>query len=421
MAIINGVFKNIALLVSGTAVAQLINFCFIPLITRLYGPESYGMMGSLMAFINIMIPIASLSFPIAIVLPKSDKTAIYIAYLSICIGLVGAGVLLILIEGLEYLDGSFSQYPEWYILLLPFIMAFLPLQQSGQQWLIRKKQFKEIAKVSVSQALIMNGLKVIGGGILPTQIMIIYTTGAGVIFQCLQFFYRSYKKGLGIPLSKIKKNNFIRVARSYYDFPLYRTPQVLINALSQNLPIFLLGYYFDSKIVGFYVLAQTLLTAPVTLLSTSISNVYYPAIAEKFTQKKPIYNFLRKTILGLFIVSLFIYLPCILLSGIVFKIIFGSGWITSSIFFQWMAIYCIFWLSARPAMDTIPPLKIQNYFLLYEVISFLLRILSLMLGYYLYKDAIICIIMFSLTNAVTYAILIVFILFQAKVNDRKYT
>lgn len=58
---------------SGTAMAQVISMLLAPIITRLYGPEAYGMMGTFMAIIGIFTPIAALTYPIAIVLPKIMK------------------------------------------------------------------------------------------------------------------------------------------------------------------------------------------------------------------------------------------------------------------------------------------------------------------------------------------------------------
>ncbi|MBO1928615.1 hypothetical protein J4731_01440 [Providencia rettgeri] len=45
---------------------------FSPIITRLYGPEVFGILGTFTAILTVITPIAALTYPIAIVLPKSD-------------------------------------------------------------------------------------------------------------------------------------------------------------------------------------------------------------------------------------------------------------------------------------------------------------------------------------------------------------
>src|SRR5699024_264533 len=77
--------RNVVVLASGTAAAQMISMLLSPVITRLYGPEAYGLMGTFMAIITIMGPIAALTYPIAIVLPKKDSDARGLIKLSLLI------------------------------------------------------------------------------------------------------------------------------------------------------------------------------------------------------------------------------------------------------------------------------------------------------------------------------------------------
>jgi O-antigen/teichoic acid export membrane protein len=64
--------RNVTIVASGTAGAQVITMAFAPLITRLYGPEAFGLLGTFVAILGIVTPLAALTYPIAIVLPKSD-------------------------------------------------------------------------------------------------------------------------------------------------------------------------------------------------------------------------------------------------------------------------------------------------------------------------------------------------------------
>lgn len=90
-----------------------------------------------------------------------------------------------------------------------------------------------------------------------------------------------------------------KVSRAYSDFPIYRTPQVLVNALSQSLPVFVIGYYFGVTQVGYFSLAQTILGAPVTLLSGALSNVLFPKISQKVNNRELISPLIKKSFWGL--------------------------------------------------------------------------------------------------------------------------
>lgn len=413
----NKFLKSVAIIASGTALAQIINLAAIPLITRLYGPEAYGMMGSFMSIVNVLIPLSALSYPIAVVLPRKDSVSNIIVRLSLILGIATSVTVLIGMILYTLLRHDIGM-PIWYIAVIPLTMLVLPLQQCGQQWLIRKKQYSAIAKVSVIQSVVLNALKIIIG--LPWHGVktLVIITALGYWLQALQFFYNAKKNGL-----VIVKNNFFRsltkVSRAYADFPAYRTPQVLVNALSQSLPIFVIGFYFGATQVGYFSLAQTILGAPVTLLTGALSNVLFPKITQKVNNRELISPLIKKSFLGLIALSTSIYITVILFGPQLFSFVFGHEWEVGGAYGRWMALYCIFWLSARPAIDAIPSLKIQRQFLIYEVCSLLLRFTGLIAGIMIYNDSIFAMILYSIINALCYFSLSIFVLWKSKQYERK--
>ena len=135
--------RNVAVVASGTAGAQAIVIAFAPIITRLYGPEAFGILGTFMAIVAVITPIAALSYPIAIVLPKEDSDAKGIARLSayIALGMSGIVALVLLIAGDKIVELLQVQSISSYILLIPLVILFAAWLQINQQWLIRKKHF----------------------------------------------------------------------------------------------------------------------------------------------------------------------------------------------------------------------------------------------------------------------------------------
>ena len=49
----------------------------------------------------------------------------------------------------------------------------------------------------------------------------------------------------------------------------------LINTVSMQLPVFMLSAYSSSEVVGYYMMANRILTAPIHLISRSVGQVYY--------------------------------------------------------------------------------------------------------------------------------------------------
>src|SRR5690625_3871838 len=134
--------RNVAIVASGTAGAQVITLAFSPLITRLYGPEAFGLLGAFTAVLALVTPISALTYPVAIVLPKYDDEAKGLARLSARIALVVAAVLALLIL---FAEGHIArllnmQELQSYLLLVPVAMLFTAWQTIMQQWLIRSDE-----------------------------------------------------------------------------------------------------------------------------------------------------------------------------------------------------------------------------------------------------------------------------------------
>lgn len=89
--------RNVVLVASGTAGAQAISLAFAPVITRIYGPEAFGLLGTFTALVSVAAPAAALAFPIAIVLPKDDRDALGLVRLSLVLSLAVALLATILL------------------------------------------------------------------------------------------------------------------------------------------------------------------------------------------------------------------------------------------------------------------------------------------------------------------------------------
>lgn len=151
--------KNVLIVATGTVAAQALSLLLQPIITRLYGPEAYGLMGIFIAIIAIVGPVSALTFPSAIVLPKEDKEANSLISLSlvitIIITLISILVLLLFSDSITYLfqlDGI-----EGFIFLIPIIILFAGIYQIMEQWLIRTKQFKSYAKTTFFSRVVNSG------------------------------------------------------------------------------------------------------------------------------------------------------------------------------------------------------------------------------------------------------------------------
>ncbi len=74
--------KNSLSLISGNIVAQSISIATMPLITRLYTPEQFGVFSVIMSIVAVLGPISTLRLNEVIILPDNNEEANNIFILS---------------------------------------------------------------------------------------------------------------------------------------------------------------------------------------------------------------------------------------------------------------------------------------------------------------------------------------------------
>lgn len=410
--------RNVILVASGTAGAQAITMVFAPIITRLYGPEAFGLLGTFTATLAIVTPIAALSYPIAIVLPKSDDDAKALAKLSFRIALVMALIIaaILLVAGNEIATLLGMQAIAGFMLLIPAAMFFNALQQIMQQWLIRKQQFKVTARIAVSQSLILNSTKSGLGWFYPfgSVLIVLATLGNALYAAQLWIGAKKWADKDGRIDKTTEKVSLKGQAYQYRDFAYYRTPQVLVNAVSQSIPVLLLASFFGPATAGFFALGKSVLSAPATLIGSSVGNVFYPKIARAYNAGENPIPFLNKATFATFFVGFFPFLIVMIFGEWVFKFVFGAEWDIAGQYAQWMALWVLVSLAARPLIATIPVVDMQGVFLICEIFFLAFKSAVLVGAGYFYRDALLAVALYSIVTASSYCVLYGVVLLSVK-------
>lgn len=407
--------RNVAVVATGTAGAQAIAMAFSPAITRIYGPETFGAMGTFIAIFEMISPLAALSYPMAMVLPKHDSEAIGLARISLWIALITSLMTaLVLILFKAPIVNAFNLHAiEPYILILPITMLFSVLMTISSQWTIRKKLFKLKAKSAILQALIISLMKAGLGLLNPTAIILIGTTSFGYLLQAVLVKIGIREKNKEIKPTTESNYKVRDLLKRYKDFAYFRTPQIFLNSVGQSLPILMLANLFTPATVGFYVLARTVLFVPSNLIGTSVAEVFYPKFVETVRQGDSGKLLLVKACTSLAAIGSVPYLTLIAFGPLLFALIFGNEWREAGEYSRWMSIWLFVILVTRPIIAAIPALSLQGLFLGFEAIAVLVRILSILTGYFWIGTALGAVMAFSLSNAIIYAVLTVLIIRKA--------
>lgn len=422
-AILNNEFvRNVLKIGSGSAASQLLTFLFIPVITRIYSPQDYGLLGSFTALLAVLLPAAALTYPIAIVLPKQESEATNIASVSIFTSIsLSTLLLLILLVAADSVLSVLNLEPLGnLIFLIPFAMLFGALQQLNQQWLIRQAKYGYIAKVSVLHSLLVNISKVSAGLVSPTGASLIVTTTLGYLLYALLYAKLLYRGLLSAVRQIFSKDCYIELAntaRRYQDFPIFRAPQVLIHALSQSIPVLILGSLFGSDAVGYFALSMSVISAPIMLIGKSITDVFYPRASELVNAGKSVEDLLVKSSLSLLVIGL-VPLALLFFGGEpIFALVFGQQWQAAGAYASWISLWMLFFLSSRPAISVVPVLQLQKWFLKCEIVYLILRVSAFYGASVYFDDALQALASLSLLNVLIYVYLFTYVLLKSKAAD----
>ena len=320
------ILRNTSILVSGTALAQLIPVLLQPFLRRFYSPESFGAYSVYLSLIGIFSIIASFKYDLAIVLPKKDRDAANIMFLSVLISFLFSSTLaiIILIWKTEIaiflnLSGSFSSF----LLLAPAGVFFYSFYQTINNWLTRKKSFLLISVNKFTRRGV-EGVAQLGFKSLAGSYGLVLGDILGHIANVISGLFQWKKRGLHTGM--VSPVKMIYVARKSSEFPRINVIPSFMSACSFLLPAIMLNKFFSTEIAGYFDLSKLLLSVPLALISASVSNVLLQSLTEKINDRKSLKKDLL-LVLGLVLSIGTAEIIIIALFGIgIFKFIFGEVW-----------------------------------------------------------------------------------------------
>jgi O-antigen/teichoic acid export membrane protein len=409
--------QNVAIVVSGTAGAQAIALAFAPLITRLYGPEAFGILGIFTAIAMVLSSVAALGYPIAIVLPRHDSDAIGLAHLSALISVLTAGAMMLLLVcfqdsvlGVLRLEalGSLA-------LLLPVAMVISTFLAVMSQLVIRNGLFRLKAYLAIFHSIVVNAAKAGIGWFSPTAFVLVMAATLGSAFHAFGLLVgvRRYHN-IQSPKSA---QSLSTLARCYKDFPLYRAPQNLINAVSQGLPVVLLAAFFGPIPAGFYALARMVMGLPGMLIAQSVGEVFYPRITEAHHKGESRYQLIANATIGLAVVGLIPFAAVIAFGPVLFGFFFGPQWIDSGEYARWLALMLFLNFINRPSVAAVPILGLERGLVVYELLSTGLKVLALYVGFIVFASDHTAVALFAVSGTLAYVGLIAWIMMAASAAD----
>lgn len=417
----NKFIKNVFIVASGAAGAQIISLLLSPVITRIYGPEAFGILGTFTSLTKIVIPIAALTYPVAIVLPENDKNAKTLIKLSFLITVLVSFIsMVILFLSNETIIKIFNlEDIKFLIYLIPIVILFAGIMQITEQWVIRTNQFSINAKSNFLHSLIANFSKIGIGFFYPFAfvLVVIQAVSQGIRAFLILFFIRRANYNSIKGNKNEKELTMKEIAKKHYDFPVYRAPEELFSAISQNLPILLLASFFGPAAAGFYNIGNTVLSMPSRIIGKAVGDVFYPRISEAANTGENLNKLIKKATFSLAGVGILPFSIIILFGPFLFTLVFGSEWTTAGEYARWIALFSFSTFINKPAVKSLPVLNAQRFHLFFTIFRATVRTLSLVVGFVIFDSDIVAVALFGITSFITNVMLILITLRFSKTKQ----
>lgn len=413
----NKPITNIIYILLGNIFGQLSLLLITPILTRIYSPDAFGKYGLFVSMLSIFSSIICLKYEMAIMLPKEDKDSTNIVFLCLVIALT-FGCLLALVFFI--FSPQISTYLKWdyfnkVIIFLIFSFIFKGLSNAMNDWNSRKERYIEYSfsyfinsLFTFISPLLMYVLSIQ----LVNNLIIGVLIGNTISFSFLLFLL--LRKDF---LLFYKNINWYLIAKNfhkYINFPKYSTIASLINEISWQIPSFAIAAYFSKEALGYYTLAFGVIKLPISLMSKSISQVFYQRISEERGNQKTI-HIIEKMVIILTKISIPFILILLLFGENVFGFVFSGPYSESGKYIQILSPWIFIWFLSSPLGRILFVYEKQKSDLIINLLILITRILSLFIGV-VYKNLYLALLLFSFSGVATYGYLIIKALKFASVN-----
>lgn len=368
------VFGSMARLLKGAAVAKAIGFAAVPILTRLYSPDNFGILSVYTSIVGLLLPLGTLCYTIALPLPRSDRIAFNLLALCMIVTLAMTSfIAIILLLGGPFILSFLSADQLWPYLGLVIVGLFgTCLYESANHWATRKRAYKQVAKSQVRQALLGSIAKIVGGLIGAHPFFLLFgqaiQQSAGTLFITRHFF-----TDFRLLFRSLSYSRVVSVGQKYLSFPLYRLPSQLLLAASLQVPVLFVASHYGLQFAGYFGLAMTALSLPVSLISKTAGQAYYGEIAA-VGRRNPamIYAISMDITKRLAVLAILPTIALLLLGPILFSLIFGAEWRTAGIFASYLAPFLLALFCCQPVMQVLSVFERNGLFLVLNIVRVVL-------------------------------------------------
>lgn len=312
--------SHVLTLITGNGLAQVVNVVGTLLLARLFAPDAFGSFALFVTVVSFLSVLGGARYELAIMLPESDSEAANVLLLSVMVlcAITGTSILLVALchSTVARLLGD-ARLDLW-LWAAPIAIFVNALYSVLVVWYGRMKRFRKLAAARVWQSVAIilgqlalliirpGGFALVGGWVLGQTF--------GTLILVVQLFYCDGKfiflaRDWAVVRESIKK---------YRNFPIYKAPYSFVANASSQLGFVILRLFSSLNVVGLYSMAARAVYLPVTLIASSMNEVFYEKAATELKR-----GTLEKFVTRLLRIQVALAAPWLVLTAFDAKLVFG--------------------------------------------------------------------------------------------------
>lgn len=379
-------FKHVATLMAGTVIGQVIAFGFTPILSRLFTPDDFTTLEQFTMIMSIAVVVITGKYEFAIMHPKEDRDARQLVILSATLALIGS--LAFVIIGIIFSEaiGEYYQNPtlgKYFWMLGPALLG-LAIFNITNYWFSRKKQYQNAAISKIYNAAAGEPIKWLAGVQQWGTIGLISGTVMGYLLSGIYSGYK-YIQDQGQKCMDIEWERMKEQGRIHKDFPLFSIWGSILNRTAQWAHVGIFTHFYGLAAIGFMALCRRIMFAPLNVVSSSYSQVFFQKISEteNVIELKKIYY---KALIQFSILASFMIIFVWLLPENTMGVLFGANWYQSIFYLRVLSFWFAFnFITSSLSFITLR-IQMQKIALIIDILHFILIYSSILLSYYLKFD-----------------------------------
>lgn len=381
--------RNVFVMLSGSAVSPVLMILVMPVLSRLYTPEDFGVLAVFNAFLTVLVSAAALRYEGAVPLPADEEEGANLLMLGLGLSAFGSVLtaLVLWVVGGPLLRLTNAQALAPYLWLLPVALLAFSVFKVVNHWATRRKHFGDIARAMISQPL-GNIITAVSAGLArlgPVGLLLGVTIGRSI--EAALLLVLAVRRDGAALTAGVSWPRMLELAVRYRKFPLFQLPSSLLNALSMQISLIVMAALYEMAVVGHYGVARRIFSTPMFIIVQAVAQVFLQRAAEEHNRGGDLKRLVLRLYGRLFLIGIGPAVLLALLAPWACRVALGPEWVTAGEYSRLLMPWLLLVFVSSPTTCVFAVLNRQDITLGYGIVMVVARVAAILAGWHFLDSA----------------------------------